>query len=168
MGDGRPDGAPMSATRSAPRIVVRHSPIHGRGVFANRSLPAGTRLIEYRGERIGRTEADRRYGSPDAAGTTYLFQANPHWFIDGAVGGNSARFINHSCDPNCEAIIWVDLHGDDRCDRVYIETVRAIRAGEEITFDYALVLPHAPTADDRRRWACACGARNCRGSMLAG
>jgi uncharacterized protein len=152
---------------STPRIVVRDSAIHGRGVFANVDLPADTRLIEYRGERISSPEATRRYGDNSSSGETYLFAVNDLWLIDGNVGGNSARFVNHSCAPSCDAVIWVDIDGDERKDRVYIETRRRIRRGEEITFDYALDLSHAIDAAQRERWRCRCGAKSCRGTMLA-
>ena len=152
---------------STPRIVVRNSPIHGRGVFANVDLAKDTRLVEYRGERIDSDEAHRRYGDNSGSGETYLFAVNSHWLIDGNVGGNSARYINHSCDPNCDAVIWVDIDGDERRDRVYFETRRRIRRGEEITFDYALDLSHAIDATQRERWRCRCGAKACRGTMLA-
>ncbi len=152
---------------SVPRIVVRRSPIHGRGVFANVDLPARTRVLEYRGERIDSAEAFRRHGDNSGLGETYLFAVNAHWLIDGNVGGSSARFVNHSCAPNCEALVWVDIDGDERRDRVYIETLRRIRKGEELVFDYALELSHEVSRAERERWRCRCGARHCRGSMLA-
>lgn len=152
---------------SVPRIVVRRSGIHGRGVFANRDIAANTRLIEYRGERISSADAERRYGDNSSTGATYLFAVNNQWLIDGQVQGNSARFINHCCAPNCDAVIHVDINDDARRDRVFIETRRRIRRGEEISFDYALELSHALTDGARARWRCHCGAKQCRGSMLA-
>lgn len=151
---------------SQPRVVVRRSPVHGRGVFANVDLPAHVRQLEYRGERIDSAAAFRRYGDNSGSGETYLFAVNEHWLIDGSVGGNSARFINHSCDPNCEAVVWVDIDGDARRDRVFIETLRAIAKGEELTFDYALALSQPIATVDRERWRCHCGAARCRGSLL--
>ncbi|MBK8284488.1 MAG: SET domain-containing protein-lysine N-methyltransferase [Ahniella sp.] len=152
---------------SPPRVVVRRSPIHGRGVFANQDLPAGTRILEYRGERIDSAEAFRRYGDNSGSGETYLFSVNATWLIDGNVGGSSARFVNHGCAPNCEAVIWVDINGDDRRDRVFFVTTRKIRTGEELTFDYSLEFSHSVSEQERLRWRCACGARTCRGTMLA-
>jgi len=151
---------------SIPRLVVRDSRIHGRGVFANVDIEAKTRIIEYRGERIDADEALRRYGDNNVLVDTYLFSVNAHWLIDGNVGGNSARFINHSCAPNCDAIIWVDINGDERRDRVYIETRRPILRGEELTFDYALEVPRSLSIEERDRWRCRCGALGCRGTML--
>src|SRR6187455_3450976 len=120
--------------RSTRRITVRRSPIHGRGVFAARAIAAGERVIEYRGARIPRSAALAR----ETPGHTFLFTVNEHWAIDGDERGNSARWINHGCAPNCVATVYVDIDGDERRDRVFIEALRAIRAGEELTFDYAI------------------------------
>ena len=152
---------------SQPRIVVRRSPIHGRGVFANADIPPGIRILEYRGERIDSAEAFRRYGDNSGLGETYLFAVNTAWLIDGNVGGSSARFVNHGCAPNCEAVIWVDINGDERRDRVFFVTLRKIRIGEELTFDYSLEFSHPVSAEERTRWRCDCGTPVCRGSMLA-
>ncbi|HET7845657.1 MAG TPA: SET domain-containing protein-lysine N-methyltransferase [Xanthomonadales bacterium] len=150
--------------RRSPRsLAVRQSPIHGRGVFANRAFRAGERIIEYRGARIPRSEAVER----ETPGHTFLFTVNEHWVIDGAERGNSARWINHGCEPNCAASVHVDIDGDERRDRVFIEALRSIRRGEELTFDYRIELPVAHTAARRREWACRCGAPGCRGTMLA-
>ncbi len=117
----------------------------------------GTRVIEYAGERVSHREADRRH---DAQGTTHtmLFIVDRKTVIDATRQGNSARWINHSCSPNCEAV--------DDAGRIYIEAIRNIRAGEELTYDYNLLLeePHTPAA--KREHACLCGERNCRGTML--
>lgn len=150
------------------RYVVRTSNIHGQGVFANTHLPAHTKLMQYEGERISSAEAVLRYGDNTSVGSTYLFAVNADWLIDGLVGGNSARFINHSCAPNCEAVIWVDINGDSRKDKVWIETLRDVEIGEELTFDYALELNSATQHPDLKAWQCRCGQPNCRGSMLAG
>jgi uncharacterized protein len=145
------------------RIAVRRSPIHGRGVFATRPIARGERVLEYRGARIPLAEALGR----DTPGHTFLFTVNAHWAIDGAVRGNSARWINHGCAPNCEATVHVDIGGDERRDRVFIAALRKIRAGEELTFDYRIVLPVRHTAARAREWSCRCGAPRCRGTMLA-
>ena len=146
--------------RSAPRrFVVRKSGVHGRGVFALTDIPRRTRLIEYLGERMSHKEADRRYGDMhDGSAHTMLFAANDKVVIDATKWGSSARWINHSCAPNCEAIEDVG--------RVFIETRRDIRAGEELGYDYELIVEERHTAKLKREHACYCGARRCRGTML--
>ena len=134
--------------------------MQGRGAFASRSIPGGVRLIEYAGERLTPAESDARY--PDVDGErhhTYLFAIDDAVVIDAAVGGNDARWINHSCDPNCDAVI------EDG--RIWIETIRDIKPGEELAYDYAYVLDecHSPAA--KRRFPCNCGAPTCRGTILA-
>lgn len=151
----------MPATRK-PRIIVRNSRIHGRGVYAARRLKAGEVIIEYKGERIGWKEADRRPPSdPDDPHHTFYFSlSDGRTVIDANVGGNAARWINHSCDPNCET-----EESDDG--RVFIQAMRDIRKGEELNYDYALVIDERMTPSLKRSYACHCGARNCRGTMLA-
>ena len=105
-------------------------------------------------------EADARY--PDVPGEphhTYLFAIDDDIVIDASVDGNDARFINHSCDPNCDAVV------DN--DRIWIETIRDISRGEELAYDYAFVLEERHTAAAKRRYPCNCGSPKCRGTMLA-
>lgn len=118
------------------------------------------RLIEYAGERLTPEQAEDRYPDDEAVRHhTYLFAIDDDIVIDAAVRGNEARFINHSCDPNCDAVI------ED--DRIWIETIHDVEPGEELAYDYAYTLEerHSPAA--KRRFPCACGARNCRGTILA-
>ena len=138
---------------------IRQSPIHGRGAFATCHIPAGTRLIEYTGERLTPAEAEARY--PDVPGVhhTFLFAIDDHLVIDAAVGGSDAKWINHSCDPNCDAVI------ED--DRIWIETIRDVEPGEELAYDYAYVLTERHTPAAKRRYPCTCGAAACRGTILA-
>ena len=140
------------------RFAVRRSPIHGRGVFALRDIAAGERLIEYRGAVITWRAAQRQYEKTGVEGHTYFFDRGDGTVIDGGRHGNSARFINHSCSPNCEAL------NDDG--RIVIYSSRRIRAGQELVFDYQLHLD-SPTAEDAAAYACACGSRRCRKTMLA-
>lgn len=138
---------------------IRESPIQGLGAFATRRIPAGTRLVEYAGERLTPEQADARY--PDVPGErhhTFLFAIDDDWVIDAAVGGNDARWINHSCDPNCDAVV------DDG--RIWIETVRDVEAGEELGYDYAYVLEERHTPAAKRQYPCNCGSRRCRGTLL--
>jgi uncharacterized protein len=141
-------------------LALRSSGIHGKGVFARVPIPAGTRLIEYTGERLSVAEADERYPyDPEKPYHTFLFQIDDDVVVDAAVGGNLARWINHSCAPNCDAVI------DDG--RIYIESVRDVEPGEELSYDYHFVLAERHTAAAKRRYPCACGAATCRGTMLA-
>lgn len=141
------------------RYTVRHSKIHGRGVFALADLPKGTRLMEYLGERITHREADRRYAAEhENSPHTMLFAVDDKTVIDATRRGNSARFINHSCAPNCEAV--------EEDGRIFIDTIRSIRAGVELTYDYNLVLEERHTPAVKRAHACFCGVRRCRGTLL--
>jgi SET domain-containing protein len=139
---------------------IRPSRIQGLGAFATEPIRSGTRVIEYAGERLTPEEADERY--PDNAGErhhTYLFAIDDDIVIDAEVDGNEARFINHSCDPNCDAVI------DDK--RIWIEAIRDIAPGEELAYDYAYVLEERHTPSAKRRFPCNCAAPNCRGTILA-
>ena len=147
------------------RITATRSPIHGRGVFAVVDLPKGIELIEYRGRRITHAQANRYFDGGADTGHTFLFTLDDRWLIDASVGGNSARWINHSCAPNCRAVIEVDTDAPRRS-KVVIETIRPVRAGEEITYDYGIVLEEPHTARMKKIWACRCGARHCTGTML--
>jgi len=151
---------PASKAAKLPLYVVRNSPIHGRGVFARRTIRKGTCIIEYRGERISMREADRRPDSdPANPYHTFLFELNDGRVIDAAVRGNAARWINHSCAPNCEPF-------EDDEDRVYIEALRTIRKGEELAYDYKLGVRGYISAKMNAAYACRCGASRCRGTML--
>jgi len=143
---------------SGPRFVRRRSPIHGYGLFARRPIPKGTRLMEYVGELINADQAEGRYPEVDIPPHTFLFDAEDDMYIDGGVGGNSSRFINHSCKPNCEAV------QDGK--RIFVETIRAIRPGEELFYDYCITLDEPHNAAAKKKWICKCGAPNCRGHML--
>jgi uncharacterized protein len=141
------------------RFSVRRSPIHGKGVFALVRIRKGTRIIEYKGERISHEEADDRYSELHANSPhTMLFTVNDDIVIDATRRGNSARWINHSCAPNCEIA--------DEDDRIFIEAARDIRPGEELSYDYNLQLGEPHTEEAKRQHACFCGARRCRGTIL--
>jgi uncharacterized protein len=145
--------------KSRRRFAVRRSSIHGRGVFAIIRIRKGTRVIEYKGERISHEEADTRYGELHANSShTMLFTVNDQLVIDATRWGNSARWINHSCEPNCEV--------SDESERIFIEACRNIAPGEELTYDYNLQLGEPHTRAAKRAHACFCGARRCRGTML--
>ncbi len=143
-------------SKTARRIVVRRSSIHGKGVFATMDIPAGTRLIEYKGERISEEDSEFLYTETTH---TFLFMLDNNEVIDGSRNGNTARWINHSCEPNCEA--------NEEDGRVFIDALDAIQAGDEITIDYNLYLEARYTAALKRQYACGCGTQQCRGTLLA-
>lgn len=148
-----------NGTRGYPFKVV-DSGIHGRGVVATEPIAAGQRLIEYVGERITPAAADRRYPFDESKPQhTFLFSVNSRTIIDAARGGNASRFINHKCDPNCEAVIEKG--------RVFIEAMRDIEPGEELGYDYWFVLDEPHNRENRALYRCLCGSKNCRGTMLA-
>ncbi len=147
-----------SASRQ-PLIEVRHSPVHGYGVFALRRIRKGTTVMEYLGERVSHEEADARYEDKDPDDNhTFLFTVDSKTVIDGGVDGNDARFINHSCDPNCESATHAK--------RIYIEAVRTIQPGEELAYDYQIDRDPEDPPNVDEIFACRCGTEKCRGSML--
>lgn len=139
---------------------VRHSPIQGFGGYATRPIAVGTRIVEYAGERLTAEAAEARY--PDVIGErhhTYLFAIDDDVVVDAAVDGNEARFLNHSCAPNCDAVI------EDG--RIWIDAIHDIEVGEELVYDYAYILPERHTPAAKKRFPCFCGAITCRGTILA-
>jgi SET domain-containing protein len=156
---GKAKAAKNAPLASSPLIEARNSRIHGRGVYAVAPIKKGTRIIEYLGDRISHAEADRRYeqkGEDD--GHTFLFIASSRTVIDAGVGGNDARFINHSCNPNCETVI--------EGSRVFIDAIRNIKPGEELGYDYQLTWESTDDPAELALYACRCGAKRCRGTML--
>jgi uncharacterized protein len=148
------------------KIAARRSAIHGNGVFALAPIRKGERVVEYKGRRRTHEEVDASDSGDVESGHTFLFTLNDEYVIDANFEGNSARWINHSCDPNCEAVLDEHEGGDRRRDRVFIEAIRAIRPGEELTYNYGITLDEPHTARLKKIWACRCGARNCTGTML--
>jgi len=148
-----------SAARPLP-FELRESPIQGKGAFATRRIRKGARIIEYTGERITQDEADKRYDD-EAMGRhhTFLFTLDEKTVIDAAVDGNEARFINHSCDPNCQALI------ED--DKIFIYALKDISLGEELCYDYAYERAEGMDEESEKLYMCRCGAKDCRGTILA-
>lgn len=142
-----------------PWLVLRRSKIQGQGVFARKDIPRGTRLIEYVGERINNAEADRRY-EDELMGRhhTFLFILNSRTVIDAAVGGNISRYINHSCAPNCVA--WIEGQ------HIWIDALRDIREEEELAYDYEYDFLPEYTVEDLETYACHCGSRKCRYTIV--
>jgi SET domain-containing protein len=142
-----------------PLFEVRHSRVHGFGVFALRRIRKGTTIIEYLGERVSHARADARYENKDPKDNhTFLFTVDAKTVIDAGVDGNEARYVNHGCDPNCQSTAWKK--------RIFIEAIRTIRPGEELVYDYQIQRDDDDPADVDAIFACRCGAPTCRGSML--
>jgi SET domain-containing protein len=149
-----------SAPKDPRRIQVRKSGVHGKGVFAIKPMAKGERIIEYKGEIISWPEALRRHPhDPQDPNHTFYFHINEQQVIDAKVGGNAARWINHACQPNCEA--------DETGGRVFIQALRKLRPGEELFYDYGLVIDARLTRKLKKEYECRCGSRQCRGTMLA-
>ncbi len=146
------------SVRTAPRVEVRDSTIHGKGLFALERIARGTRIIEYTGERVSACEEEP---SEPVSGPRYtlLFDLGNGWMIDGGKGGNEARFINHSCRPNCEA------YGVRR--RIVIYARRLIPAGRELLLDYGIDPAGVGEAEARLLYPCRCGVPGCRGTQVA-
>ena len=152
--------APELPAARGRRIQVRRSGVHGKGMYAVQPLARGEVLIEYTGERIDWPEALRRHPhDPSDPNHTFYFSIASGQVIDAKHGGNASRWINHSCQPNCEA--------DETDGRVFIKALRAIRPGEELFYDYGLVIDERYTPRLKKQYECRCGARRCRGTMLA-
>jgi SET domain-containing protein len=149
----------MRRPPAKPPVVVRRSRIQGRGVYASRDIREGERIIEYTGLLITNEEADAQCDDESMRRHhTFLFGVDDEVTVDGAQGGNEARFINHSCEPNSESVILRR--------RVFIDALRDIAAGEEIAYDYWYTTDGGYTLDDLRRiYPCRCGAPSCRGTL---
>jgi SET domain-containing protein len=145
---------------SARLLQTRRSGVHGKGVFAAQDLAEGETLIEYVGEIISWKEALRRHPhDPKDPNHTFYFHIDEKHVIDAKVGGNSSRWINHSCEPNCEA--------DEEGGRVFIKTLRNIAAGEELNYDYGLIIDEPYTKKVKAEYPCWCGSPSCRGTLLS-
>ena len=150
----------MLKTKSKLAYAIRKSATHGRGAFATRTIRKGAKIIEYRGKRSSYDEACEKPDSdPADPFHTLLFEVSDGSVIDAGIRGSAAKWINHSCAPNCEPIEHDDF-------RIFIHAKRTIHAGEELTYDYRLVYHGRLSKRARNGMACRCGARNCRGTML--
>lgn len=148
--------------KTQPWHAVQRSPLHGNGVFAARDIPAGTRIIEYTGAHITPEEADEKHpANPDDPFHTFYFSLSYGKVIDGAQNGNDARWVNHSCSPNCET------EENAAGTRVYVVALRDIAKGEELFYDYGLIMDEEITPTLKDQYRCLCGSENCRGTMLA-
>ena len=141
---------------------VKKSPIHGTGVFATKNIPKNTNIIEYIGEKVTKSEGDRRssqrikkYINSPFNGSVYIFELNKKYDIDGFVSYNKAKYINHSCNPNCE----VDIIKD----QIWISSIKNIKKGTELSYDYG----YSFDLDDFRDHVCKCGSKNCIGFIIS-
>lgn len=149
-------------TQRQPWHVVKPSKLHGNGVFALRDIPAGTRILQYAGKRLTPEQADALFPvNPDEPFHTFFFALSNGKIVDGGQGGNDSRWINHSCAPNCEG------HENADGSRVFIVAMRDIPAGEELLYDYSLVIDDEITEELKQNYRCLCGAPQCRGTMIA-
>ncbi|PYJ12176.1 MAG: SET domain-containing protein-lysine N-methyltransferase [Verrucomicrobia bacterium] len=145
---------PSRVRKVPPTVKVRRSKVHGRGVYAGESIRKGTRIIEYTGKRVPERDVTDDENDPH----TFYFGLDNGIVIDPEIGGNEARWINHSCDPNCESI--------DEDGRIFIYALRKIEPGEELSYDYALQIDEPITRKSKKQHECFCGSPDCRGTML--
>ena len=141
---------------------IKKSRVHGTGIFATEDIKANTKIIEYIGEKVTRSEGDRRseirikkYLNSKTTGSVYIFELNSRYDIDGSFGYNKARYINHSCDPNCEVDI---VRG-----RIWISSIKDIKKGQELNYDYGYEFDK----DDFTDHKCRCGSKNCIGYIIS-
>ena len=141
---------------------VKKSKMHGSGLFATENIAKGVKIIEYVGEKVSKAEGDKRsekrikkYLKSKETGSVYIFELNKKFDIDGSPLYNKARYINHSCDPNCEVEIIKN--------EIWICSIKKIRKGDELTYDYGYEFDK----DDFRDHVCKCGSKNCIGFIIS-
>ena len=157
---------PKEHKKKPKKIEARLSSIHGNGVFATEAIAKGERIIRYKGFLRSHEDVDNEYGDLDENGHTFLFTLNDDYVIDANVDGNIARWINHSCEPSCEAVVQEDPKERRHKDKVFIEAIRDIAAGEELTYNYGITLAERHTPKLKKLWGCRCGSAKCTGTML--
>ena len=142
-------------------VRVQASPIHGTGAFAKGPLARGTRIIQYKGQRFPKSELAAQ-AEGGGRQLTYVLNLDAEHAIDGAVGGNEARFVNHSCAPNCEIYIFDGVP--------WLYAMQDLPEGAELTFDYQLRSTTGVRLSaglSRELFPCRCGAPSCRGTLVA-
>jgi len=153
--------APSNSSATGRRIQVRKSGVHGKGVFALQPIAAGHTIIEYKGEVITWREALRRHPhDPNDPTHTFYFHVDDKHVIDAKYGGNAARWINHACEPNCEA-------EEGPGGRILIKALRDLFPGEELFYDYGLIIDERYSPKLKKQYECRCGSARCRHTMLA-
>jgi len=159
QGNNNGNGNGQANTRrriSSPPIEIRQSTTHGQGAFATRKIRKGQRIIEYVGKRMPWDAASE---DPDDPHTFLFGLSDGNLVINAAIDGNDARWINHSCAPNCEAV--------EERNRVFIYALRDLQPGEELFYDYGLEIDEPRTPETEKQFQCFCGAKSCRGTLLA-
>lgn len=152
----------MSDNRDERLYEVRASKIHNKGVYATKEIPKGTYIIEYKGEKITKEEAERRLDetlkrhkkNPEENAAVYIFELNDEYDLDGDIPDNDAKYINHSCDPNCDFEI--------KEDRIWLYAIKDIKKGEELTYNYGFDFD-----EEYADHPCKCGSKNCVGYILS-
>ncbi len=141
---------------------VKKSKVHGSGVFASRKIKANTKIIQYVGEKILKSEGNRRSGErineylhSEDYGSVYIFELNSKYDIDGTPNYNKAKYINHSCNPNCE----VEINNGE----IWVKSIKNIRKGEELCYDYGFEFDK----DDYMDHVCKCNSKNCVGYIIS-
>lgn len=156
MKNGKHQNGRENSNGSEALLEIRQSAVHGTGVYAKQPIQKGHRIIEYTGRIVAWKKASDQADGPH----TFLFGlTNGRDVIDPAVNGNEARWINHSCDPNCEAI--------EEGNRVFIYALKPLRPGDELFYDYGLEVDQPRTPELEKEYRCFCGAVRCRGTLLA-
>lgn len=149
-----------SGNKTGRRTQVRKSGVHGKGVYALRPIKSGEKVLEYKGEIITWRKAQARHPhDPEQPNHTFYFHLDDGHVIDAKYSGNSARWVNHSCEPNLQA--------EQDGYRVFLKALRDIDAGEELFYDYGLIIEERLTAKLKKEYACFCNSPGCRGTMLA-
>jgi SET domain-containing protein len=158
--NSKAQATPRKSPAGGRRIQVRKSGVHGKGVFALQPIEPGEIIIEYKGEVISWAEAQKRHPhDPSDPNHTFYFHIDDDHVIDGKVRGNASKWINHACDPNCEA--------EEIGDRVFIKAVKPIQPGDELFYDYGLIIDERYTPKLKKEFPCHCGSKKCRGTLLA-
>ena len=141
---------------------VRKSNVHNYGIFAKTNIPKDSKIIQYIGEKITKSEGDKRsakrinkYLNSERTGSVYIFELNKYYDIDGSVSYNKAKYINHSCEPNCEVVI--------ERDEIWIKSIKKIKKNEELSYDYG----YSFDKDDYKDHTCRCGSKHCIGYIIS-
>jgi SET domain-containing protein len=142
--------------------IIKESTVHARGLFARQNIVKGTKIIEYVGKKVKKVEGDlrserriKKYLNSKETGSVYIFELNSRYDIDGSPIYNKARYINHSCKPNCDIEI--------KNNRIWVISKKMIKKDEELSYDYGYEFDK----DDYKDHPCKCGSKNCIGFIIS-